>query len=436
MSSRDKLALLGGIPVNTSELPQYNTIGDDEKAAVMDVLDSGELSGFIAWPGKYFWGGKHVRALEDAFKKRFNVDHAISVNSATSGLHCAVSAMGVGPGDEVIVPPYTMSASATAILMCGGTPVFADIEDKTFCLDPDSVSKAVSPQTKGIMAVNLFGHPAPLDRLRQIADEHGLFLIEDNAQAPAAMFNGRYTSTIGDAGVFSFNRHKTMQSGEGGVVVTNDEKIALKAAMLRNHGEVVVEAMELDDIVNTVGVNYRMTEMEAAVALVQFRKLDELNASRIILANRLTEGLSKLPGITPPKVNNDCIHVYYFYVMKYDEEVTGIPRDLFVKAVTAEGFPLRGGYVKPIYLEPLYQNKICFGKNGYPFVANPRNNEISYERGICPVVERLQDKELLIANIVFPPYIENDMDNFVEACAKVLSNRDALMASEHATETS
>lgn len=427
MNSTDTLALLGGTPVNSTPLPVYNTIGAEEKAAVLAVLDGGELSGFVATPNEQFWGGSRVRALEAAFCQRFGTKHAIAVNSATSGLHCAVAATDVGPGDEVIVPPYTMSASATVILFTGAVPIFADIEDTTFCLDPAAVEAAITPRTRGIMAVNLFGHPARLDELSAIAKRHGLFLIEDNAQAPGATYNGRPAGTIGDAGVFSFNRHKTIQCGEGGVIITNDDKIARKAALVRNHGEVVVSGMGIDDIVNTVGLNYRMTEMEAAVGGVQFAKLDVLNGARVALAERLTAGLWQLPGITPPAVREACSHVYYFYVMRYNEAETGIPRDLFCKAVQAEGIPLRAGYVKPLYLEPVYQQKICFGKNGYPFTSSTRNSQISYERGLCPVTERLQDHEIMLTGAIYPPLTNAHVDLFVAACAKVLANRDALI---------
>jgi perosamine synthetase len=434
MNSADTLALLGGTPVNPFPLPPYNTIGEEEKAAVMAVLDGGELSGFVATPNEQFWGGAGVRALEAAFCRRFGTKYAIAVNSATSGLHCAVAATGVGPGDEVIAPPYTMSASATVILFTGAVPIFADIEDTTFCLDPAAVEAAITPRTRGIMAVNLFGHPARLGELKAIAKRYNLFLIEDNAQAPGATYEGKPAGTIGDAGVFSFNRHKTIQCGEGGVIITNDDKLARKAALVRNHGEVVVGGMDIDDIVNTAGLNYRMTEMEAAVGAVQFSKLDALNAARVALAERMTAGLSKLPGITPPAVRENCTHVYYFYVMRYNEAETGIPRDLFCEAVQAEGIPLRAGYVKPLYLEPIYQRKICFGKNGYPFTASTRNADISYQRGLCPVTERLQDHEVMLTGAIYPPLSNEHVERFVEAFAKVIANRNALL-SHHARRT-
>ena len=424
--THSKLALLGGTPVNSNPVPRYNTIGSEEKAAVMEVLDSGELSGFVASADEHFWGGKQVRALEAAFKRHFGVKHAIAVNSATSGLHCAASATGIGPGDEVIVPPYTMSATATAVLMTGAVPVFADIEDRTFGLDPKSVSANITPQTRGILAVNLWGHGARLDELRSIADRNGLFLIEDNAQAPDAVYKGRKTGTVGDAAIFSLNRHKTMQSGEGGVIITDDDRLALKAALMRNHGEVIVEPMGIKDIVNTVGLNYRMTELEAAVGRVQFGKLGALNAHRQKLAARLSEGLNRIPGFAPPKVEDDCSHVYYIYGIRYDEKAVGIPRELFAKAMVAEGFFLRAGYVKPIYLEPLYQRKICFGDSGFPFSANPRNANLSYAKGICPTVERLNDSEILLTNLIYPPLDEAFIDRFLDAFEKIVANRDAL----------
>ena len=431
-SRNNLLAILGGTPVAKKPFEFNNSIGDEEKNAVLRVIENGELSGFIASPGEPFWGGQEVRGLQKEFEKRFRIKHAIAFNSATSALHAAVAATGIGPGDEVITSPYTMSATATAILMTGAIPIFADIEDTTFGIDPVSVETCLSENTKGILAVNIFGHSAKLDRLRDIAAQNALFLLEDNAQAPGALFRGQSTGTIGDAGIFSFNRHKVMQCGEGGVLVTDDDKIAQKAALVRNHGESVVAAMGIDDIVNTVGLNYRMTEMEAAVAREQLRKMDGLNNQRIALANRLTAGLSDIDGLTPPAVTSGSTHVYYMYVIRFNENKIGLPRDLFAQAIEAEGFFLRPGYVKPLYLEPLYQQKICFGRNGFPFTANNRNAAISYAKGICPTCEKLQNSEIMITPITQPPQTLNDMDLFVEACKKVIRSKDDLLA--HATK--
>jgi perosamine synthetase len=422
-----KPAILGGQPENSTIFPPYNTIGQEEKEAVMKVLDSGELSGFVAGNVPEFYGGKQVQALEKEFCERFGVKYAVSVNSATSGLYCMLMAMGVGPGDEVITSPYTMHATASSILQCGAVPIFADIEEETFGLDPISVQNNITKNTKGILAVNIFGHAAKLNELKKISDSNNLWLLEDNAQAPGGILEGgKLTATVGKAGVFSFNRHKTMQSGEGGVVLTNDENISKRMMLVRNHGEVMIEAWEMDDISNTIGQNLRMSEMEAAVALCQIKKLDQFNDIRIRLANRISKGLKDIDGISAPIVRDGCKHVYYFYVMKYDEVSVGISRDSFVKALNAEGYYLRGGYLRPIYLEPMFRQKICFGKDGYPFTANSRNNEIKYEEGLCPVAERLNNNEVIITNIIYSPITVDDMDGFVRAIKKVISHAEEI----------
>lgn len=424
------LALFGGKPVLTGELPIYNTIDEKEKKAVLEVLDDGELSGFIASPGKEFLGGKRVQLVEQEFREYFGSRYAVSVNSATSGLHVALAATGVGPGDEVIVPPYTMSATATTVLFTGAVPIFADIEDDTFCLEPESVLENITGNTKAIVAVNLFGHPANLRELRKIADEKDIYLIEDNAQAPAAQHHGQYTGTIGHAGVFSFNRHKVIQSGEGGIVICDDEDLAVKMQLVRNHGEVVVDSLGIEDIVNTAGLNYRMTEMEAAVARVQLHKLDSLNEKRIELADYLSDRLAQIPELKPPVVKAGNRHVYYFYPILFDTVEAGISREMFVKAINAEGFILRNGYVKPLYLEPLYQKLVCFGSKGYPFNCNPRYPDLPYASGTCPVVEDLNDNRLMVTSIVHSMSNKNLMDLFADACEKVLQCKDELAGAD------
>jgi len=427
MGDSETLALLGGQPLNRKPFQFNNSIGAEERRAVLEVLDRGELSGFIASPGEPFWGGVAVRELQRLFCEHYGVRHAVAVNSATSGLLCALSATGIGPGDEVITSPYTMSATSTVALMLGAVPVFADIEAESFGLDPASVEANITPHTRAIIAVNIFGHPARLRELRAIADRHGLYLIEDNAQAPDAMHQGAYAGTIGHLGVFSFNRHKVMQSGEGGVVVTNDDKLFEKAALMRNHGEAVVEAMGISDLVNTIGLNLRMTELEAAVAIEQFKKLPRLNAERLALADRLSQNLAAIDGITAPRTMQGDRHVYYLYAMKYDAARTGLPRDLFVKAMLAEGFFIRAGYLKPTYLYPAYQKRIAIGNKGFPFTANPRHQNLSYAEGLCPTCERLENSELMITGIMQPPQTLEDMDLYIEGMRKILRNRDALL---------
>jgi perosamine synthetase len=420
----DKLAIFGGSKINKSKTPKYNTIGKNEIRSVNQILKSGELSGFAAAPNQSFYGGVWVRKLEKEFCKKYNSKYAVAVNSATSALYCMLMASGIGPGDEVITSPYTMHATASSILQCGAVPIFSDIEDKTYGLDPDKVSKLINRNTKGILAVNIFGHVALLEELRLIAKKNKIWLMEDNSQSPSALDEkGRYAGTVGIASAFSFNRHKTMQSGEGGVILTSDKKIYYKSCLVRNHGESVVEPWGIKDITNTIGQNLRITEIHAAIAFHQFKKLKNLNSARIKLANRISKGLKDIDGISAPIVRKKCKHVYYFYVMQYDEKKIGIKRDDFVKAINAEGYYLRSGYLKPLHLEPIFKKKICFGSKGYPFILNSRNKKIIYKEGLCKVAENLNSKKVILTNIIYPPFTIKDMDKFILAIKKVIKNK-------------
>jgi dTDP-4-amino-4,6-dideoxygalactose transaminase len=426
------LALLGGTPVRTAPYPSPNTIGEAERREVLEVLDSGLLSGFVATPTPEFYGGPKVRALERAFGERFGVRHAVMFNSATSALHACVAAAGVGPGDEVITSPYSMSASATCIVMQNGVPVFADIEDSTFCVSVDAVARAITPHTRAIVAVNIFGQPAALGELAALARRHGLVLIEDSAQAPGALHDGRPAGTIGALGVFSLNRHKTIQTGEGGVAVTNDDALARKLQLVRNHGEVVAADLGQEDLVNAIGWNYRPSELHAAVGVAQFRRLDELNAHRVKLADHLTARLGDFDFLAPPVVRAGCTHVYYLYSVRYFAERFGVGRETFLRALNAEGIPAKGGYVKPIYLEPMYQKRIAYGAKGCPFACPLYKGRVDYGEGSCPTVERLYRTELFTTNICRYPATIEDMDDFVAAVEKVWRERDALRAMEAA----
>lgn len=385
------LALHGGRPVLNQPLPLDPSIGQDELRAVEAVIRAGSLSGFYGNWGEQFLGGEYVKAFEAAWGEKFNVPHVVSVNSATSGLFAAVGALGVGPGDEVIVPPYTMSATAMAPLIYGAIPVFADIDEDTFCLDVDSVRACITAKTTAIIAVNLFGHPAPLARLKELAGEYGLKLIEDSAQAPLASENGTLAGTVGDIGVFSLNYHKHIHTGEGGMCVTHDAELALRLQAIRNHAENIVAEAPISDITNMIGFNYRMTELSAAVGLAQLAKIDARVTQRQRLAERLSEGVRDLDGITAPVVREGCRHVYYTWSVRLNEAELGVSRADFSRALTAEGFPHGVGYVKPLYLLPVFQQRIGFGRNGWPFSLTERR----YEKGLCPVTERLHEHELM-----------------------------------------
>ncbi|HEY9759823.1 MAG TPA: DegT/DnrJ/EryC1/StrS family aminotransferase [Oculatellaceae cyanobacterium] len=413
-----KLALLGGRAVIDRPLEPYSSIGVEEIEAVDRVMRTGVLSKFVGAWCEDFFGGPAVRELEASWSEKFNVKHSITVNSATSGIFAALGAIGVGPGDEVIVPPYTMSATAMAPLIYGAIPVFVDIEPDTFCLDPAKVLEQITTKTKAILVVNLFGHPAQLQRLRAIADEHHIKLIEDNAQGPLALEQGRYAGAIGHIGIFSLNYHKHIQTGEGGVCVTDDDDLAKRLQMIRNHGENVTEQLGVQDITNLVGYNYRMTELSAAVGIEQLKKAESLVARREEISSYLSEVVGSLRGLTAPAVRANCRHVYYVWAMRYDEKVIGISRELFCRALAAEGFPNSAGYVAPLYRLPVFQRRIAIGSSGFPFNLSDRR----YNDGMCPVVERMHEQELIEFHVCSYQINNVQMEKLGEALQKVCAN--------------
>lgn len=414
-----ELALLGGTKVRKAPFPSYVTIGEEEKRAVQEVLDSAVLSQFLGTWSPDFYGGPKVQQLEKNWREYFRVKNAVSVNSATSGLYAAVGAAGVGPGDEVIVSPYTMTASATAALVYGAIPVFADLDPEIFCLSPESIRERITPRTKAIIVVDLFGHPADMDEIMEIAGEHDLVVIEDAAQAPGATYKGKNAGTLADIGVFSLNYHKTIHCGEGGIVVTDDDEIADRVSLIRNHAEVVVKDKGTRNLVNMIGFNYRMTEIEAAIANEQLKKLETLLLPRIKAADYLTKRLKDLPGIDPPLVRPGVRHGYYMYTIRYHADQLGVPRDRFVEALNAEGIPMESGYVEPIYLEPCYQQQIGFGSDGFPFTYPGYKGKVNYQKGICPVTEMMHYEQVMTTNICHANCTRSDLDEFLSAFEKV-----------------
>lgn len=429
----NELALFGGEPVRRKPFASRQTITEAEKKAASEVLDSGCLSGFFGGPGPGFLGGAKVREFERRWAEAFDYEHAISVNSWTSGLMASVGALGLGPGDEVVCSPFTMSASATCALFYGAIPVFADIDPESFCLDPASVERAVTARTKSIIVVHLFGAPADMDGILAVAKKYNLKVIEDAAQAPGARYAGRHVGAIGDIGGFSLNYHKHIHTGEGGMIVTDDDDLAQRCQLIRNHGENLIEHHGLEDIGNVIGGNFRLTELQAAIGIVQLERLEEIVAHRQRLAAHLSRRLAGIPGITPPTAPNHATHAFYVYPIKYNSSLIGVPRRRFIEAVAAElpeaatsdDIALSGGYVRPLYLNPIYQRRVAIGSNGFPFNINP-NVRYSYDKGLCPVAEHMYETECMISFLVRDPLSEKDMDDFADAIEKVVENIDAL----------
>lgn len=421
-----KLAIHGGEPVRRSPLPKYVTIGEEEKSAVLRVMESGTLSDYLgAWTSQ-FYGGTEVKAFEKEWADFFGVKHAISVNSNTSGLFAALGAANIGPGDEVIVSPYTMCASATCAVINHAVPIFADIDPDTFCISPETIEPKITPRTRAIVAVDIFGCPADIEGIMALAKKHDLFVLEDAAQAPGAMLKNRYAGTLGHAGVFSLNYHKTIHTGEGGMIVTDDDRLADRLRLLRNHAEVVVKAKGEEDITNMVGYNYRMTELEAAIGREQLRKLPGLLEARQKAARHLDARLGKLKGLKTPKVPHGTKHGYYVYSMRYPLEAGMPSREKIVAAIRAEGIPVAPGYVEPIYLQPLYQRQIAFGKDGFPFRGEHYRETLDYSRGLCPATERMHFEELIYGDYCHANLTPKDLDDICEAYEKVFGQLESL----------
>jgi dTDP-4-amino-4,6-dideoxygalactose transaminase len=361
------------------------SIGSEEKQAVLRVIERGILSGYQGNWSEAFYGGPEVMALESEWASYFGVKHAIACNSATSGLWMACAAVGLGykpviksieiaPGqfdtyadierDEVIVTPWSMTCSASIPLHFGAKPVFADIEPDYYCLDPASVEKAITERTKAIIVVDLFGQPYASDEINAIAKKHGIMVIEDAAQAIGAKYKGKYAGTLGDIGVFSLNRHKHIQSGEMGVVVTNDDDLAMRCRLAMNHSEAVCNDMSrqgqvlASENINLVGMNMRTTELSAAVAREQLKKLEGI-----------LEKVREHAKYFPVQVRPECEHAFYRYA--FDNSDWPDIQDLFL-----DRYNIKRHYITPLYKMPLFK-------------------ALGYQEGLCPVCEQVEENIVL-----------------------------------------
>jgi perosamine synthetase len=310
-------------------------IGAEERAAVDRVLASGMIA-----------QGPEVAAFEAEFAEVVDGRPCVAVNSGTSALLLGLSAIGIGPGDEVIVPSFSFAATANAVALAGATPVFVDIEPRHFCLDPAAVLAAIGERTAAIMPVHLYGHPAAMDRIADIAGRHGLALVEDAAQAHLARYGGRAVGTFGDVAAFSFYPTKNMTCGEGGLVVCADEAVARRVRLLRNQG---MERRYANEI---VGYNARMTDLHAAIGRVQLRRLPGWTAARRAnaeyLTSALTSTMSELPELVVPAVSPNAEPVWHQYTVRVPA------RDRFVATLAGLGVQTGVYYPTPIHRLPAY----------------------------------------------------------------------------------
>jgi dTDP-4-amino-4,6-dideoxygalactose transaminase len=340
------------------------SIGSEEIKAVKEVLKSGMLA-----------QGKKVKDFEEKIAEYVGVKYGVATSSGTTALHTALLAVGIKPGDEVITTPFTFIATANSVLYCGAKPVFVDIDERTFNLDPEKIEEKITKKTKAILPVHLYGQPADIKSLLEICEDHNLFLVEDAAQALGAEFKGKKVGSFGDCGIFSFYPTKNITTGEGGMVVTDNKAIAERCVKIRNHGEYKRY------FVASLGYNYRMTEIAAAIGLAQIQKLERFIKKRIKNAEFLSKNLKKIPNIEPPFVEKNVRHVFHQYTIKAKKR-DGLKDFLNKNQIEAIVY-----YPLPVHKQLLYQ------KIGYRDFL-PVSESLSEKVLSLPVHQNLSKKEL------------------------------------------
>lgn len=322
--------------------------------------------------------GPYSEAFEHAVADYIGVQHAIAVSSGTAALHLMVRALDLPPGAEVLVPSFTFAASVNVLLYEGLKPVFVDIEPETYNLDPHDLETKITPRTRAIMAVDVFGHPAEWDAILAVAERHGLRVLDDSCEALGAEYKGRKLGQFGDAAAFAFYPNKQITTGEGGMIVTNDDELAKLCRSMRNQGRDEMGSW-LEHV--RLGYNYRMDEMSAALGVSQFQRLETFLRKRAQVAQQYTEKLATLPWLRPPVVKPYVKMSWFVYVITLSE---GLQRDVVIAALEAEGIPARG-YFSPLHTQPYVRDMLALPVNALPItesvaqrtIALPFHNNLS-----------------------------------------------------------
>jgi dTDP-4-amino-4,6-dideoxygalactose transaminase len=367
------------------------------------------------------WGklnGTEVAEFEGRFAVMHGCRHGIGVVNGTVSLRLALLAAGIRAEEEVIVPPYTFLATATAVIEANAVPVFADIDLETFNLDPAAVEAAITPRTRAIIPVHLGGQPADMDRLLAIARKHELMLIEDAAHAHGARYRDRPVGSLGDMASFSFQSSKNLTCGEGGILVTSDDQLAEACRSLHNCGRVPGGLWYEHHVISG---NYRLGEFQGAVLNAQLDRLPEQTATRDRNGQFLAARLGRIPGIHPQKRSKDCgRHSYHLFLFRIDAQAFGASRQALLRALEAEGIPVSAGYALPLYRQPLFLQK-AFG----PYLPNA-TARLDYSRVQCPNCETIcgQQGAWLEQSLLLGE--ESDMDDIARAFEKIHTHREAL----------
>ncbi len=415
------LALHGGPPAVQDKLPHWPSFDAAAIRSVEETLRSGKVN---------YWTGRKGMEFEKRFAAWQGSHHAVSVATGTAALHVALTALGIGPGDEVIVPSYTFIASSFSIVQAGAIPRFADVNLEDHCISVESAEKLVTERTKAIMPVHLYGNVCDMDKVRAFAKQHGLFVIEDNAEAFGGSFKGKKTGTLGDAAGCSFCQNKTFTTGgEGGMVTTDDEELAWAARSFRDHGYDVKDRLNLLEmeqklsyIHNRVGWNYRMTEMQSAIGLAELDRMDNWNLPRrrrnaqIILDSLKDEPLILHRPIDTPDRQNG------WYVMAFSLDVENMRCDIteFVKAVAAEGAPCWKVFWPQCHTEQAFRSHQAFGKSGFPFKSREYADPASVDYSQVEVPNAKWHEKHTFTCFAYPTYEPHHCEQIGAALKKVI----------------
>jgi len=405
----ENLALYGGEKVKTTPFGSGVRFGDEELKNLKEALEQNTL---------FYWYGDKVKELNRKFAKLYGIKYCVAASSGTAAIHVALGVCGVTAGDEVITSPITDMGTVIGILYQNAIPVFADLDPHSYNLDPASVEAKITNKTKAIVVVHLTGGPADMDPIMEIAKKHHLKVIEDCAQSYLATYKGKLLGTIGDVGCFSLNDFKQISAGDGGLLITNNQEM-YEAAMRfadKNYQRMPSKTATRD--VPFLAPNYRMNELTGAVGLSQLSRIESICKRRTEIGDRISAAMADLPGIDPPKVENDSTSTYWFYMFRVDEEVAGVNRDLFSDALGAEGIDNERGYIPTcIYDYDLFANRNAYDGTNCPFDCKYNGHDIHYYSGMCPTAEKVLDTAVRFNINEFNT--DEDVDAIITAIRKV-----------------
>jgi dTDP-4-amino-4,6-dideoxygalactose transaminase len=404
-AATDKPAVLGGNPVRTVPFPSWPVIAENEERAWMKVLHGGKWNRL---------DGNYTRQFEETWAAKLGAKHCLATANGTSALIISLNALGIGPGDEVILPPYTFVATVNAVLMQHAIPVFVDTDPETFQIDAGKIEAAVTERTRCILPVHLGGSPADMDAILEIGRKGNLPVVEDACQAHLAEWRQRKVSTLGHLGCFSFQASKNLNSGEGGAILTNDPDLYRICQSFHNNGRGDTGS-GFGYVRN--GANLRITEFQAVLLMEQLKRVEEQSRRREQNAEHLTKQLAEIPGVRPARMYPGATrNAYHLYMFRYDRsEFSNLPRARFLKALEAEGIPASGGYT-PLNKEPFLKD--TFDSRAYRKIYPAKQLADWFERNRCPANDSLCEEAVWFTQTMLLGPRE-DMDQIAEAVRKI-----------------